>query len=77
MALLCLIFFFNSFIYKYFFGFIANNITKFMRARTYSAILKKSISWFDNRDQSPGLLSTTLSTEVPLLNGVSQEGVGV
>jgi ABC-type multidrug transport system fused ATPase/permease subunit len=43
----------------------------------YSSILKKSISWFDLRENNPGDLSLLLSNDVQTLNGISSEGISV
>ena len=59
------------------FGKISGNLTLAIRERLYDSFLRKHIGWFDDRDNSPGVLTGILSSEVQLLNGVSNEGVAV
>jgi ABC-type multidrug transport system fused ATPase/permease subunit len=48
-----------------------------VRHSLYSAILKKSIGWFDSRDNSAGVITSVLASEVQTLNGASTEGLAV
>jgi hypothetical protein len=34
-----------------------------MRKTLYGSILKKHMGWFDNKNNSPGVLTSTLTTE--------------
>ena len=35
------------------------------------------MGWFDLRENSPGILTNILSSDVQILNGVSEDGIGV
>ena len=48
-----------------------------MRFNLYQAILKKSVGWFDARDNSAGVLTSVLASDVQALNGASTEGLSV
>ena len=48
-----------------------------MRRNLYEAMIKKSVGWFDARDNSPGILTSVLASDVQTLNGVSTEGLAV
>ena len=39
--------------------------------------MKKNIGWFDDRSNSPGVLTSVLASDVQKLNGASSEGMGV
>jgi hypothetical protein len=41
----------------------------------YSAILKKHTGWFDDKENTPGILSTSLASDAQVINGVSAEGL--
>ena len=49
------------FIYRTSFAIIASNITKNMRQRVYNSFLKKHMGWYDDRNNSPGVLTGVLS----------------
>jgi len=69
--------FFSCFGQQYAFGVIGENITLNMRDKLYSSILKKHMGWFDNRDNSPGILTSVLASEAQSVRGASSEGVAV
>jgi len=67
---------FTGFSQKFSFGVIGENVAFNIRQTLYRKILEKHQGWFDERDNSPGALSTTLASDAQLINGVSTEGVG-
>lgn len=80
--LFCLIMFLLScgaFIFSFFqltaFGVIGENVTLVMRKQLYASILGKHIGWFDEKDHSPGQLSSTMATEAQVINGVISGGI--
>ena len=54
----------TAFVQKFSFGIVGENITINMRHRLYEAILKKSIGWFDLRDNSAGVLTSVLASDI-------------
>lgn len=77
MFLSCLTSFVTGFSQKFMFGVIGENITLNVRQTLYSAMLKKNIGWFDNRENAPGVLNSVLASDVQSLNGASTEGLAV
>lgn len=47
-------------------------LTKRIRLKTFQAILKQEIGWFDQRSHSTGALATRLATDAAELKGVRQ-----
>ena len=56
---------------------VANNIIKTVREELYENIIRKDIGWHDQRDNSSGIMTSTLASDVQLLNGVSSEGLAI
>jgi len=54
---------------------VSANITTEVRKDLYNAILRKDIGWHDQRDNAAGVLTSTLASDVQLLNGVSSDGL--
>ena len=57
------------------FGIISENVTIKMRMDLYRSILQKNIGWFDEKDNTPGVLSSTMATEAQTINGVISGGL--
>ena len=55
---------------------VSNNMVTGVRKDLYEAMLRKDIGWHDDRDNSAGILTGTLASDVQLLSGVSSEGMG-
>ena len=55
---------------------VSENITSSVRRDLYTSIIHKDIGWHDHRENSSGIMTGTLSSDVQLLNGVSSEGMG-
>lgn len=53
---------------------VSNNMVTNVRKDLYESILRKDIGWHDDRDNSAGILTGTLASDVQLLAGVSAEG---
>lgn len=60
---------------KYIFVYVGENLTFTVRKELYTAILYKQISWFDNKERAPGILSNVLSEDIACLNGLSTETI--
>ena len=58
---------------RFIFGILGESMTKKVRMMLYESLLKKPISWFDKRENSAGVLTMVLSSEIKILNGVSTE----
>lgn len=56
---------------------VAEKIVQGVRKDLYQSILRKNIGWHDDRDNSSGVMTATLSSDVQLLNGVSSDGIAV
>ena len=58
------------------FGTLGNNVTGKVRTMLYQGILQKNIGWFDNRDNGPSVLTSSMAKDTSLINGVSTESLG-
>ena len=56
---------------------VAENITLGVRQDLYKSIISKEIGWHDDRENSSGVMTATLASDVQLLNGVSSDGLAV
>ena len=65
-----------SFLQKFFFGIVSENVTKTLRMQLYGKIMRKHVGWFDVKDNNPGSLTALLAGEVQQVNGASGEAVG-
>jgi ABC-type multidrug transport system fused ATPase/permease subunit len=48
-----------------------------MRGKLFASMIRKNISWFDSKTRAPGVLTTCLTQDVPLLNGLTAESLGI
>lgn len=55
--------FFTGFLQKFTFGVIGENVTQRIRMRLYRHIMVKDLGWFDERDNAPSVLTSTLSSD--------------
>ena len=60
---------------KFAFGALGENVTHKIRRQMYSSILQKHTGWFDDKENTPGVLSTSLASDAQVINGVSAEGL--
>ena len=56
---------------------VSENIIKSVREELYQKIIRKDIGWHDQRDNAAGIMTSTLASDVQLLNGFASEGVAV
>jgi len=77
MSLAALVGFICTFVGKYLFSIVGENMSLGVRQTLYSSILKKHLGWHDSREHSAGVLTNKLAKDVQLLNGVSTEAVAV
>jgi len=47
-----------------------------MRSKLFTSIIYKPVSWFDNKNRAPGILSNILSEDITQLNGLTTETIG-
>ena len=55
---------------------VSNNVVGSVRKDLYESIIRKDIGWHDDRENSAGIMTGTLASDVQLLSGISSEGVG-
>ena len=65
----------SGFLNKFSFGVVGENVTLRVRKLLYSRIIEKPLGWFDKKENAPGILTTTMASDVQVLNGVSVEGI--
>ena len=63
-------------IQKYFFSLLGENVTFQIRKDLYATILRKNMGWFDLRENSTGVISSTMATDTAIINGVGGESLG-
>jgi len=68
--------FLSMFFQKYIYLKLSENVTYEMRHTLYNTILSKHIGWFDLRENSVGVLSSSMAQDTSLVNGVSSESLG-
>jgi ATP-binding cassette subfamily B (MDR/TAP) protein 1 len=66
----------TGFCQKLSFGVIGENVAFNIRKTLYRKILEKHQGWFDQKENAPGILTGTLSSDAQIINGVSTEGLG-
>jgi len=66
-----------SFLQKYVFMYVGENLTFDVRFALYKGIIYKNIAWFDNKDRAPGILSSVLSEDIGALNGMTTEHLAI
>jgi ABC-type multidrug transport system fused ATPase/permease subunit len=69
--------FFSTFIQRYAFSYLGENLTLTVRKNLFAGIIYKDISWFDSKDRAPGILTNIVSEDISLLNGMSTETVSI
>lgn len=57
------------------FSKVGHNITMGVRKELYESVLRKNIGWHDDRSNASGIITSTLASDVQLLNGASSEGM--
>ena len=56
------------------FAKVGQNIISGVRNELYESVLRKEIGWHDIHENSAGVVTATLASDVQLLNGASSEG---
>jgi len=77
MFLASLVSLFAVFIVRFAFGVVGENITLNIRTTMYNSVLKKSISWFDDKENAAGILTSVLASDASSLSGAGTEGLGI
>ena len=67
---------FGAFSQKSSFGALGNTVTLQVRKILYGNVLEKHIGWFDERENSPSVLTSVIASDTALINGVSAESLG-
>jgi ATP-binding cassette subfamily B (MDR/TAP) protein 1 len=63
MLIVSILSFFTAVSQKFSFGVIGENVTMKIRKQLYSSILSKHMGWFDDKNNSPGVLSSTMASD--------------
>ena len=66
----------SGYIQKKFFCLLGEEVTFEVRKLLYKKILMKNIGWFDLRENSTGILSSTMASDTAVINGVGGESLG-
>jgi ABC-type multidrug transport system fused ATPase/permease subunit len=61
MGVFAVVTFISMFVQKYFFNRLSEEVTYQMRFSLYNAILSKNIGWFDLRENSVGVLTSSMA----------------
>ncbi len=56
-------------------GVAGENLTFNVRCELVREILYKQLSWFDREERAPGVLTSILSEDISLLNGMTSETI--
>lgn len=64
--------FFCIFLQTVFFTISGENLTARLRSRSFKAMLRQEIGWFDDDKNSTGALTTRLAGDAALVQGVSK-----
>ena len=51
------------FVSRLIFGILGESMTKNIRHKLYTSILRKHIGWFDNKNNAPGQLASVIASE--------------
>ena len=68
---------FFSFLQKYMFQYVGENLTFDIRKRLFNGIVYKPLEWFDSKGRAPGILSNVLSEDINALNGMTTEHLSI
>ncbi len=72
MAMVCFV---TGFSQKFTFGVIGESVTFKLRSQLYLAILSKHMGFFDEKENAPGNLTSSIANDTQTINGVSAEGL--
>jgi ABC-type multidrug transport system fused ATPase/permease subunit len=48
---------------KFMFGALGENVTEKIRKQMYTSVLQKHTGWFDDKENTPGVISTSLASD--------------
>jgi len=63
MLIISLVSLFCTFLVRFLFGIVGENITLNIREKMYFAVLKNAISWFDLKENAPGVITQVLAND--------------
>jgi ATP-binding cassette, subfamily B (MDR/TAP), member 1 len=63
MLIVSVLSFFTAVSQKFCFGVIGENVTMKIRKQLYKSILSKHMGWFDDKNNSSGVLSTIMASD--------------
>ena len=75
LAALAFLNMFSAFAQKLSWSVLGGNVTYDIRKLLYGEILTMNVGWFDNRENSPSVLSAIMAKDTSIINGVSTESV--
>jgi hypothetical protein len=75
MLVVAVICFFSFGITKKCFGTLGNNVTFEVRKLLYRKILEKNIGFFDFPENGTSVLTSSMSSDTHLINGVGSESI--
>jgi ATP-binding cassette subfamily B (MDR/TAP) protein 1 len=56
---------------------LGENLTYTFRQKLFEGILYKQVSWFDNKERAPGVLTNMLAEDITEINGLTTETISV
>lgn len=62
---------------QYVFGYGGENLVLALRKKLFEEILHKQISWFDDRNRAPGILTQVLAEDITEINGMTANSLGL
>jgi ATP-binding cassette subfamily B (MDR/TAP) protein 1 len=68
---------FLAYLQKAIFVRLGENLTKTFRQKLFEGILYKQVSWFDNKERAPGVLTNILAEDITEINGLTTETLSV
>ena len=75
MALLAFVTPFVIMVKVYSFSRLSENVTYEVRRNLYLNILRKHMGWFDDRENAPSVLTTTMAKDTSIINGAATEAL--
>lgn len=56
---------------------MGENLTLKLRRKLFKGILYKQVSWFDNKNRAPGILTSVLAEDITEINGMTANTLGL
>lgn len=66
-----------AYLQKLIFCHLGENLTYTLRKNLFEGILYKQVSWFDNKERAPGVLTNMLAEDITEINGLTSETISV